>query len=72
MDDLLSQLYEEGLLAFESIFRDKQVVDPRAEAIVVGILDGISILVGKGRPWEEKSSAVVKIVQEVIKQRYSE
>lgn len=73
MNELIDQLYEQCLLVFESVLRKKDIADPKAEAIViVGMLDGISILVAHGRRWHGKAPAAAAIVQEIINQRYSE
>jgi AcrR family transcriptional regulator len=72
MNELMEQLYEQCLVVFESVLREEDIADPRAEAIViVGMLDGISILVGNGRRWQEKAPAATAVVREIINQRYT-
>ena len=71
IEDLLDHLYAELLDFLETPLAAHDVADPKAEAIViVGMLDGLTNLVGRGRRWADRSPAVAAVVQEIIDERY--
>lgn len=70
--ELLDSLYATYLGFIEDGLRDLGVNDPRPDALVIlAMLEGLSLFVGRGRRWHEQAEASVQSIHAFLDARYS-
>jgi AcrR family transcriptional regulator len=73
MEELLDALYQEYVDLLEGLLRERGAQAPRAEALaIMGLLEGQTLFVGRGRRWEESGPAVLEAVHALIDARYGD
>ena len=73
MDELLYNLYAEYLDLLEGLLTERGEPAPRAEALVImGLLEGQTFFVGRGRRWADHGPAALKAVHALIVARYGD
>ncbi|MCP4805206.1 MAG: TetR/AcrR family transcriptional regulator [Proteobacteria bacterium] len=73
MEELMDSLYEEYLTLFEELVSERGAESPRAEALaLMGLLEGLTLFVGRGRRWSDDAPAVGEAVYALIDARYGE
>ncbi len=71
MEDLMDDVYEEYLRLLESILTERGIATPQAEALaIMALIEGLTLFVGQGRRWAKSDPAVIKVVYDLIDQRY--
>ena len=71
VSDLLEELYARFLGLLEVKLRERGVVQPRAEALVLlSMVEGESLFSGSGRRWEQDRPAVRRSILQLVKERY--
>lgn len=69
--DLVSGIYAEYLQIVERLFEGSGSKSPRAEALcLMSMVEGTTIFVAKGRPWEGDAEAVRGVIVEYVQTRF--
>lgn len=73
VSDLLEDVYAEYLRLLEQALTEKNVSEPRAEALcLMSLMEGESLFTGSGRRWESDRQAVRDTILEFIRDRYGD
>ena len=71
VSDLLEEVYATFLAKLETLMAAKGVVNARAESLMLlTLVEGESLFVGRGRRWEKDRSAVKQAILNLVKERY--
>jgi len=71
VSDLLEEVYAKFLVKLEKLMAKQNVVNARAEALMLlSLVEGESLFVGQGRRWEKNRSAVRKAILSLVDERY--
>ena len=69
--DLVDDLYREYIQIFEKSLERIGSTAPRAEAVLImSMVEGTTLFVGKGRPWSDENTTVFELVREFIQDKY--
>jgi len=70
--DLVHDIYKDYIQIFEKILERSGSNAPRAEALLImSMVEGTTLFIGKGRPWSDENDAVLDSVREFIKGKYN-
>ncbi len=71
VSDLLEEVYATFLAKLETLMAAKGVVNARAESLMLlTLVEGELLFVGRGRRWEKDRSAVKQAILNLVKERY--
>jgi AcrR family transcriptional regulator len=71
--DLVDEIYSEYMQILEKALEDATSLAPRTDALfLMSLLEGSTLFMGRGRPWEGDANAVRDTVLEFIDARYGE
>jgi AcrR family transcriptional regulator len=69
--ELVDDIYEKYCLILVDLLKQAGSKSPRAEAIaLMSFVEGSTIFIAAGRPWETDESDVRRVVNDLIKQKY--
>ena len=69
--DLVDDIYREYIQIFEQSLERSGSKAPRAEALLImSMVEGTTLFIGKGRPWSDDNDAVLDSVREFVKGKY--
>jgi AcrR family transcriptional regulator len=69
--DLVDQIYAEYMQILERVLEDAASLAPRTEALcLMSLLEGSTLFMGRGRPWQGDANAVRDTVLEFIDVKY--
>ena len=69
--DLVDDLYRDYIQVFEKILERSGSTAPRAEAVLImSMVEGATLFVGKDRPWSDENTTVFELVREFIQDKY--
>ena len=69
--DLVDDIYREYIQIFEKMLERSGSNAPRAEALLImSMVEGTTLFIGKGRPWSDDNDAVLDSVREFVKGKY--
>ena len=71
VSDLLEEVYATFLEKLETLMAAQGIVNARAESLMLlTLVEGESLFVGRGRRWEKDRSAVKQAIFNLVKERY--
>ncbi|MBT6421720.1 MAG: TetR/AcrR family transcriptional regulator [Porticoccaceae bacterium] len=69
--DLVDDLYREYIQILQKILERSGSTAPRAEAVLImSMVEGATLFVGKDRPWSDENTTVFELVREFIQDKY--
>ena len=69
--DLVDDIYRDYIQVFEKSLERSGSTAPRAEAVLImSMVEGTTLFVGKGRPWSDENTTVFELVREFIQDKY--
>ena len=69
--DLVDDIYRDYIQVFEKSLERSGSTAPRAEAVLImSMVEGTTLFVGKGRPWSDENTTVFELVMEFIQDKY--
>jgi len=70
--DLVHEIYREYIQIFEKSLERSGSNAPRAEALMImSMVEGSTLFIGKGRPWSDDNGAVLASVRAFIEAKYN-
>ena len=71
--DLVDDIYRDYIQVFEKSLERSGSTAPRAEAVLImSMVEGTTLFVGKGRPWSDENTTVFELVREFVQGKYKE
>jgi AcrR family transcriptional regulator len=71
--DLVDDLYREYIQILEKSLERSGSAAPHAEALLImSMVEGTTLFVGKDRPWSDENTTVFELVREFVQDKYKE
>ena len=69
--DLVDDIYRDYIQVFEKSLERNGSTTPRADALLImSMVEGTTLFVGKGRPWSDQKTTVYDLIRAFIKDKY--